>query len=71
MDGGDVRVSGRAAEVTDPAVVARYVDAAKPPEPFHLFRAELTEVVRVRVEGDELVVQSWRPGRGVRVVRRA
>ncbi|WP_405729833.1 pyridoxamine 5'-phosphate oxidase family protein [Streptomyces sp. NBC_01537] len=70
MDGGDVRVSGRAVEVTDPAVVAGYMDAAKPPEPFHLFRVELTEVVRVRVDSDELVVESWRPGRGIRVVRR-
>jgi hypothetical protein len=71
MDGGDVRISGRAVEVTDPAVVAGYVDEAKPPEPFHLFRVELTEVVRVRVEGDELVIESWRPGEAVRVTRRA
>ncbi|MDX6315378.1 MAG: hypothetical protein QOF44_4842, partial [Streptomyces sp.] len=57
-------------EITDAAVIATYVDEVKPPEPFHLFRAELTEVVRVRVEDDELVVETWRPGAPVRVVRR-
>lgn len=71
MDGGDVRVAGRAVEITDPAGIAAYVDEAAPPEPFHLFRTELTEVVRVRVEDDELVVEQWRPGRPVRTVRRA
>jgi hypothetical protein len=70
MDGGDVRVSGRAVEITDAAVIATYVDEVKPPEPFHLFRTELTEIVRVRVEDDELVVETWRPGAPVRVVRR-
>ncbi|GAA2506793.1 pyridoxamine 5'-phosphate oxidase family protein [Streptomyces thermolineatus] len=70
MDGGDVRVAGCAAEVTDPATVARFSREVGQPEPFHLFRAELTEVVRVSVEGDELVVQAWRPGRAVRTVRR-
>ncbi|MFI2369589.1 pyridoxamine 5'-phosphate oxidase family protein [Streptomyces sp. NPDC018833] len=70
MDGGDVRVSGRAIEVTDPEEVARFVAAVEPPEPFHLFRTEPAEVVRTWVEGDELVVRSWRPGTEVRTVRR-
>ncbi|MDQ1011404.1 hypothetical protein QFZ82_005889 [Streptomyces sp. V4I23] len=70
MDGGDVRVSGRAVEVTDPEEVARFAAEAKPPEPFHLFRAELGEVVRTCVEGDELVVRTWRPGAKVRTIRR-
>lgn len=70
LAGGDVRVSGRAVEVTDPGVIARYAAEVRPPEPFHLFRAELTEVVRTSVEDAYLVLESWRPGRPLRTVRR-
>ncbi|MCX5383029.1 pyridoxamine 5'-phosphate oxidase family protein [Streptomyces sp. NBC_00083] len=70
MADGDVRISGRAVEVTDPAVMARFASLVAPPEPFHLFRAELTEVVRTDVEDDELVVRVWRPGAALRVLRR-
>lgn len=70
LTGGDVRVSGRAVEVTDPEVVARYVAAVHPPEPFHLFRAELTEVMRIRVDDTQLVLENWAPGRPLRTVRR-
>jgi hypothetical protein len=70
MDGGDVRISGRALEVTEPAEKARFTEDVKPPEPYHLFRAELTEVVRTSVEGDELVVRHWGPGGPVRTRRR-
>ncbi|MFI1012276.1 pyridoxamine 5'-phosphate oxidase family protein [Streptomyces sp. NPDC020965] len=62
MDGGDVKISGRAVEVTDAGTVAVFVAAVRPPEPFHLFRVELVDVVRTVVEGDRLVVRSWRPG---------
>jgi len=67
---GDVRVSGRAVEVTDPAVVARYAAAVGPPEPFHLFRAELTEAVRTYSAGAYVVLESWAPGRPLRTIRR-
>ncbi|MEV5282829.1 pyridoxamine 5'-phosphate oxidase family protein [Streptomyces sp. NPDC051994] len=70
MADGDVRVSGRAVEVIDPAVLARFASQVHPPEPFHLFRAELTEVVRTGVENDELVVRAWRPGAALRTLRR-
>lgn len=71
MGGGDVRVSGRAVEVDDPAVKAAYGEEVEPPEPFHLFRTELTEVVRTYVEDDTyLVVQVWKPGEPVRTLRR-
>ncbi|MFH8885037.1 pyridoxamine 5'-phosphate oxidase family protein [Streptomyces californicus] len=70
MNDGDVRISGRAVEITDPAVIARFIEEAAPPEPFHLFRAELTEVVRIGLDGDELVIRSWRPGQPPRTVRR-
>jgi hypothetical protein len=70
MDGGDVRISGRAIEVTEPVEKARFTKDVKPPEPYHLFRVELTEVVRTSVEGDELVVRHWGPGGPVRTRRR-
>jgi hypothetical protein len=71
MGGGDVRISGRAVEVHDPAEKARYGEEVEPPEPFHLFRAELTEVVRTCVEDDKyLVLQVWRPGEPLRLIRR-
>ncbi|WP_327748464.1 pyridoxamine 5'-phosphate oxidase family protein [Streptomyces europaeiscabiei] len=97
MGGGDVRVSGRAVEVDDPAVKAAYGaegeasgeasggegakdtaaeksgdgEEVEPPEPFHLFRTELTEVVRTYVEDDKyLVVQVWKPGEPMRTLKR-
>ncbi|MGA4840114.1 pyridoxamine 5'-phosphate oxidase family protein [Streptomyces sp. G45] len=73
MGGGDIRVAGRAVEVRDPEVIARYADAVHPPDPdaFHLFRAELTEVVRTYIEeGRYLAVRLWQPGRPVRKFRR-
>ncbi|WP_326842531.1 pyridoxamine 5'-phosphate oxidase family protein [Streptomyces sp. NBC_01558] len=72
MGGGDVRVSGRAVEVgdDDPAKAA-YVKEVEPPEPFHLFRTELTEVTRTYVEDEKyLVVQVWKPGAPVRTLKR-
>ncbi|KFG74157.1 pyridoxamine 5'-phosphate oxidase family protein [Streptomyces mutabilis] len=71
MGGGDVRIGGRAIEVEDSAPLARYVKEVEPPEPFHLFRTELTEVVRTYVEDDAyLVVQVWQPGQPLRTVKR-
>ncbi|MER6556366.1 pyridoxamine 5'-phosphate oxidase family protein [Streptomyces sp. NPDC001027] len=68
---GDVRVTGRAVEVDDARVKAAYVKEVEPPEPFHLFRTELTEVVRTYVEDDTyLVAQVWKPGEPVRALRR-
>ncbi|GAA1423945.1 pyridoxamine 5'-phosphate oxidase family protein [Streptomyces thermospinosisporus] len=46
-------------------------DKAEPPEPFHLFRTELTEVVRTYVEDEKyLVMQVWKPGEPVRTLKR-
>ncbi|RZU17141.1 pyridoxamine 5'-phosphate oxidase [Streptomyces sp. BK239] len=72
MGGGDVRISGRAFEVGDEeATKAGYVEEVGPPEPFHLFRTEVTEVVRTYVEDDTyLVVQVWKPGEPVRTLKR-
>ncbi|MEU5280696.1 pyridoxamine 5'-phosphate oxidase family protein [Streptomyces asoensis] len=71
MGGGDVRIAGRAVEVTDGEARAAYVKEVEPPQPFHLFRTEPTEVVRTFVEDDtHLVVQVWRAGEPVRTLRR-
>ncbi|MDL5203324.1 pyridoxamine 5'-phosphate oxidase family protein [Streptomyces sp. ALI-76-A] len=71
MGGGDVRISGRAIEVDDPVERAGYVEEVGPPQPFHLFRTELTEVVRTSVEDEKyLVVQVWKPGEPVRTLKR-
>ena len=71
LGGGDVRIGGRAVEVTDPGVKGAYIKEVEPPEPFHLFRTELTEVVRTYVEDETyLVTQVWHPGAPVRTLRR-
>ncbi|MBZ6228366.1 pyridoxamine 5'-phosphate oxidase family protein [Streptomyces olivaceus] len=72
LGGGDVRIAGRAVEVEDPEAKAGYAEEVEPPEPFHLFRTELTEVVRTRVEDDTyLVVELWQPGKPLRTLKRA
>jgi len=71
MGGGDVRISGRAIGVEDGEAKAAYSKEVEPPEPFHLFRTELTEVVRTYVEDDKyLVVQVWKPGGPLRTIKR-
>ncbi|MEU8028254.1 pyridoxamine 5'-phosphate oxidase family protein [Streptomyces sp. NPDC049099] len=71
MGGGDVRIAGRAYEVEGERK-SGYAKEVEPPEPFHLFRTELTEVVRTYVEDDRyLVVQVWTPGASLRTLRRA
>ncbi|MDP4505156.1 pyridoxamine 5'-phosphate oxidase family protein [Nonomuraea turcica] len=64
---GDVKLAGRAVEIARADVPASF----ETPEPgSHLFRIELTEVVWTRVEADELVLDTWREGVGVRQIRR-
>ncbi|CAO5150419.1 Pyridoxamine 5'-phosphate oxidase [Frankia sp. AiPs1] len=73
MAGGDIRIAGLARWVDDPATLARFTDEVSPPEPFALFRAEITEIVRTSVDepAEQIVLESWRPGYpGVRVQRR-
>ena len=56
---GEAKVSGRAVEVTAGTGGA------------HTFHVDLTEVVVTRVSGDELVIESWHPDRGLRRRTRA
>ena len=60
---GDAKVAGLAEEMTDPEVVARINDGE--PGRSHLFRADIRELVVVRVVEKQLVVDSWHEGRGV------
>ncbi|MFF3603399.1 pyridoxamine 5'-phosphate oxidase family protein [Streptomyces sp. NPDC002463] len=70
MGGGDVRISGRAVEITDQETLDRYAAEAGAPQPFHLFRAEPAEVVRIWVDGEEIVFHSWAQGRPTKTLRR-
>jgi hypothetical protein len=72
---GDAKVAGRAVEITDPATVQAINRPGEeaPPGPSHLFRADLDELVVVRLGGDppdRLVIESWHAGRGVRRIER-
>lgn len=64
---GDLKLAGRAVEVTDEGVLTSF---ELPESDSHLFRIELTEVAWTRVEGNELIIASWREGVGVREFRR-
>jgi hypothetical protein len=70
LGAGDARISGTAVEVTDQAEIARVFESDETPEPMHLFRLDIAELVLVRVQGDDLVVDSWHPGQGARQVTR-
>lgn len=72
MAGGDAKVAGVAVEVTDPEEFP-IGEEGQPQGPSHLFRLGLAEVVLTSVhsQGDRLVIQTWRPGEGVRTVERA
>jgi hypothetical protein len=67
MAGGDAKVAGRAEEVTDPNDLGDFVDDVQPPQPFHLFRFLVDEVVLTSLHpaGDRLLIQTWRPGAGI------
>lgn len=67
---GDARVSGRMVEVTDLARVAEINGTAVGPS--HLFRADVDELVVVRLNdaADKLVIESWHPDRGVERIER-
>ena len=66
----DARVGGTAARVADPATIDRFATSLLYPSSqvggMDLFRADLLGALLARVEGDQLVLESWHPGRGVR-----
>ena len=76
---GDARMAGRAKEITDPEVMARFTalaaeehDGQAPPEPFHLFRVDINEVTLIRIgePADHLVIESWSVDDGFRRIER-
>jgi hypothetical protein len=68
---GDAKLSGKAVEVTDPAALES--SGGPPEQDSHLFVIDVAEVVLTRVDeaGEQLVIESWHEGRGLREVRRA
>ena len=64
---GDAKLAGRVEEVTDPERKAAVIGADTSPGPSHLFRADVTELVVVRLgdPANHIVVESWHAGRGV------
>jgi hypothetical protein len=77
---GDAKIAGRAVVVTGPAFdayVAHLSDEAEPDEPvpedaFDLFRADISEIVVIRIgePADHLVIESWHEGTGYTSVKR-
>ena len=74
---GDAKVSGRAEEVDDAElrkalVRAQGNEGEGGPEDYHLFRADITELVVVRLSEarDKLVIERWREGDGVKRIER-
>ncbi len=64
---GDAKIAGRMEEVNDPAARKARLGNESAPGRAHLFRADITEVVVVRLgePADHLVIESWIAGRGV------
>ena len=64
---GDAKLAGRAEEVTDPERKMAIIGADASTDSSHLFRAEITELVVVRLgePADHLVIETWHAGRGV------
>jgi hypothetical protein len=70
-ESGDAKISGTAEFWTDKTDYLKDLfdrTGWQPPEGLDLFRFDVTEVVQLTVEGDEMVVLSWHEGRGTRRV---
>jgi hypothetical protein len=73
---GDVKITGRAAAVTDVDIVERVRQGLlartgyDPGTDFHLFRVDVTELSSIRPGGDHLIIDSWREGEPPRRVQR-
>jgi hypothetical protein len=64
---GDAKLAGRVEEVEDQDRIAAIVGEQGGEGPLHLFRANVTELVVVRLNDarDKLVIESWHADRGV------
>ena len=79
MADGDAKLAGRAIEITDQGTIDWFAGqegeekGEAPPEPFHLFRVDVEEIVLTTLGGDppdHLVIETWRERRGVSRVER-
>lgn len=64
---GDVKVTGRAVHVTDPAAYS----GMEQPGPSDLFRIDLEAVVLISVADDHLVIDRWSAADGRTTIRRS
>ncbi|WP_116949132.1 pyridoxamine 5'-phosphate oxidase family protein [Jiangella endophytica] len=75
MTVADIKISGRAAEVTGPEFEAYQTAhaAGLPPGPFHLFRLGIDDVVLAGLNDTRtgMEITLWRPGQPVRTFARA
>jgi hypothetical protein len=64
---GDAKLAGHAEEVNDPERKAAIIGNDAPADSSHLFRADVTELVVVRLgePADHLVIETWHAERGV------
>jgi hypothetical protein len=60
LKGGDAKVAGRLRSAGEPEG-----------QPGAMFELDIERVSLVSVDGDELQFTTWRPGRGVKTIRRA
>jgi hypothetical protein len=70
---GDAKVGGRAIRVGDAETVARFAAGLEhelSPSDIGLFRTDLTDASLTRVQGDWMVIDSWREGEAPRQRRR-
>ena len=72
MPDGDAKLAGRAEEVTDQETFDWFIGEERaekgqePPQPFHLFRVDIVEIVLTTLGGDppdHLVIETWRERR--------
>jgi Pyridoxamine 5'-phosphate oxidase len=73
MADGDAKVNGIAVLVDDAATRDRFAATLQQPPPssgFALFRAALTDASLARVDGDHMVIDSWRDGEPPQQLRR-
>ena len=71
---GDARIDGRAVAATPEEVdvfVAGHRMPIEDPDAMVLFTARISRATLTRVEGQELVIETWTPFDGLREIRRS
>ncbi len=68
---GDAKITGTAIEASMETKEWFRDQVDVPPGPFHLFCIDIQEAAYVTLDGSQLVISSWKPGRPTRQVRRS